>query len=357
MDEKTTHRKPESGIDSGTSTMKSQEGDFRTDTTFKALSNISSVVQSAAAEMNESGADVCLAVDNVGSLQGLKPCRIEFDELFDDRNFQVSIAFHLEGASPQVFEFLPTESLGDINRMLRQNDLKVLGSRRLPGDHPENSLLRLELSGSAPASASFQSNPNFAEIIFQFKNLGSAGEQVWYLDPEAITPETLQNLKAFIQLGDQTFLEMPGVHRDPQEETTPVIDLGDDALILAEAYKAEVLCFQTSRKALEKRLELTYWNEPVYADSSCREFRIGRRPPVELKIASRFVSRLHATIIVERNTFTLRDHSSNGTFVQPDGKPVFSLRYSSQVLRGSGVISLGEDVDPENPHLIYYRIV
>ena len=50
---------------------------------------------------------------------------------------------------------------------------------------------------------------------------------------------------------------------------------------------------------------------------------------------------MHAHIERRRDRFLLVDHSSNGTFVTPDGEPEIPLRREEFVLRGRGRISFG----------------
>lgn len=357
MDDNNSPGLPDFGTQVHGSTALRQEGDTRTDITSQALVIISAALKQVAENHGKTHPEFQLPVTNVGVLRNLRASELKVAEQFDDERFLVSANFQLNGPSPQAFECDTELSLGDLNRSLARDDIRICASRRLSDVSIDQTRLHLELVADVPVSLRFESSSNFSEIVCHMNNFACSGEQLWYLDPEAVDATLLQRLSQILQgEQDSTFFDMACFSRDPLAETQAQIEVINESA-LREGYTADVVCFEKSRKALEKRIELTYWGDSTIASSDTAEIKIGRRPPVDLKIASRFVSRLHATIVVNRNTFTLRDHSSNGTYVKPDRKPMFSLRYSSHVLRGSGVISLGEEIDSDNPHLIYYRII
>jgi class 3 adenylate cyclase len=71
-------------------------------------------------------------------------------------------------------------------------------------------------------------------------------------------------------------------------------------------------------------------------------FRIGRDASCQLVIATTMASRQHASIEARRGKFILADHSTNGTFVVPEGGMPIHLRREEFVLQGSGSMSFGE---------------
>ena len=69
---------------------------------------------------------------------------------------------------------------------------------------------------------------------------------------------------------------------------------------------------------------------------------IGRDASCGLVIASQNVSRLHCTIVRRHDSFVLRDHSTNGTFVTVEGDAEILLQGEDMPLRTHGCLALGE---------------
>ncbi len=69
---------------------------------------------------------------------------------------------------------------------------------------------------------------------------------------------------------------------------------------------------------------------------------IGRDAGCGLVIASQNVSRLHCTIVRRHESFVLRDHSTNGTFVTVDGDGEILVQREDMALRRHGWLALGE---------------
>jgi class 3 adenylate cyclase len=103
-------------------------------------------------------------------------------------------------------------------------------------------------------------------------------------------------------------------------------------------------------------LMLMYRGRELRMETTAAPLLIGREASCGLVIDSELASRRHATIEVQRTSFVLTDHSSNGTFVVPDqsGIPQF-LRREAVHLAGSGVISVGMAADQNVDGLIKYR--
>ncbi|MFC1750074.1 adenylate/guanylate cyclase domain-containing protein [Pseudomonadota bacterium] len=83
---------------------------------------------------------------------------------------------------------------------------------------------------------------------------------------------------------------------------------------------------------------------------------IGRGDDCDLVIHSPLASRTHATIQYSRGKFILSDQSTNGTYVQLTSGKHFYLRREQFPISESGMISLGENFQPENTHIIYFSI-
>jgi predicted component of type VI protein secretion system len=99
---------------------------------------------------------------------------------------------------------------------------------------------------------------------------------------------------------------------------------------------------------------LTYQSQTSHLNLDSDTINIGRGNSCELIISGDLISRFHAKISVRRGKFVLTDQSTNGTFVRTlDGQNYF-LRQEELTLFGSGVISLGKNVDKSRENLLYY---
>jgi hypothetical protein len=95
-------------------------------------------------------------------------------------------------------------------------------------------------------------------------------------------------------------------------------------------------------RAGKSRLLLKCGNQELAVDSARATFTIGRDMANDLPLSSRKASRQHARIEWRRDKFVLFDHSTNGTYVTIEGEPEVLVKHESFVLRGRGVLSIGE---------------
>lgn len=101
-------------------------------------------------------------------------------------------------------------------------------------------------------------------------------------------------------------------------------------------------------------LVLTYHTNTMKLEQDSDTINLGRGNSCDLIISGDLISRFHATISVRRGKFILTDQSTNGTFLRTlDGQNYF-LRQEELSLIGSGVISLGKNVDKSRENLLYY---
>ena len=112
----------------------------------------------------------------------------------------------------------------------------------------------------------------------------------------------------------------------------------------------------SARREAGAALTLMHRGKEMRMETTAAPLLIGREAGCGLVIESELASRRHATIEVQRTSFVLTDHSSNGTFVVPDqsGIPQF-LRREAVHLAGSGVISVGMAADRNDDNLIRYH--
>ena len=103
-------------------------------------------------------------------------------------------------------------------------------------------------------------------------------------------------------------------------------------------------------------IKLNYKDQEIELDLTDLPCRLGRKSPAEIKVNSPHVSREHATIAIEGSKLCIRDHSSNGTYIRPEGEEQFKLKDNYYQLKGRGMISLGEPIDDENMDTVYYSV-
>jgi len=83
-------------------------------------------------------------------------------------------------------------------------------------------------------------------------------------------------------------------------------------------------------------------------------FMVGRGSQSDLRIADSRVSRMHAVIERQRDSFMLTDSSTNGTYVQIGDEDVIFLHREQLRLHGSGQLSLGRHVEAEDAQLLHF---
>jgi class 3 adenylate cyclase len=82
---------------------------------------------------------------------------------------------------------------------------------------------------------------------------------------------------------------------------------------------------------------------------------IGRGAECSLVVPSSSASRAHADVLSRGGRFYLDDHSTNGTYVRPEGANEVFVHRDQALLQGSGLIRLGEPISVKGPLDIEYR--
>ncbi len=104
-------------------------------------------------------------------------------------------------------------------------------------------------------------------------------------------------------------------------------------------------------------LELQYRDQRVGISPNHTPFIVGRDHGIaHLQVLSTVASRDHFRIEYRRGKFILADNSTNGTWVQLEGHEPAYLRREELPLTGPGMISVGQAIDLENPHLIRFSL-
>ena len=84
---------------------------------------------------------------------------------------------------------------------------------------------------------------------------------------------------------------------------------------------------------------------------------LGRGADCSVVVPSHSASRAHAKIVRRGGLFYLEDHSTNGTYVTPEGGEELFVHRDQVLLQGAGTIRLGEPMSERGPLDIAYRMI
>ena len=107
---------------------------------------------------------------------------------------------------------------------------------------------------------------------------------------------------------------------------------------------------------IKTRLELKFGNQVNELDENHPSVTLGRQSHNDLVVNDSRVSRVHARIEYRRGKYILIDQSSNGTYLQIQGKKNIVINRDESQLIGNGLIGLGREPTPESPKVIQYSI-
>jgi adenylate cyclase len=169
----------------------------------------------------------------------------------------------------------------------------------------------------------------------------AAGEQV------LTTGETIERVAD----GDVPYRSL-GVHgvrgREERLHLCEVLWRGETAQMTVVAPKLEALP--------KAELEIRLGDQSVsLKGESAQTVSVGRGTECDVVVPSTSASRAHADVLSRGGRFYLDDHSTNGTYVRPEGgNEIFVHRDQVQLL-GSGLIRLGEPISVKGRLDIEYR--
>ena len=105
----------------------------------------------------------------------------------------------------------------------------------------------------------------------------------------------------------------------------------------------------------KKATRLFLWHKEEVCElfPTSDEIIVGRTQTCELVIQNRYTSRQHARFKYENGSFTITDHSTNGTYIKNDEGEMFLMGEKTE-LHGSGIVSLGTPIDYAEKELIHY---
>lgn len=113
--------------------------------------------------------------------------------------------------------------------------------------------------------------------------------------------------------------------------------------------------FAAAPKRREARLALEHQGRRLTVDGPAGTLTIGRVDGNDLMVPDGAVSRRHATIEARQGGFHISDISTNGTYVQNDGRTPLLLKRERLQLTGSGTISLGRAPGGNEDNLVRFE--
>ena len=105
-------------------------------------------------------------------------------------------------------------------------------------------------------------------------------------------------------------------------------------------------------------IELFYRGQEITLSEQDLPYTLGRDPgKCQLVIDHQKASRVHCTVMVEEGQIGLRDSSTNGTAVQLGRSGSIIVKDRFYPLTGQGCLQLGRSIVPDDPSLIYFKMV
>ena len=103
------------------------------------------------------------------------------------------------------------------------------------------------------------------------------------------------------------------------------------------------------------RLQLRYRGRAIDLDELAPPFTLGRDATASLVVDAEWVSRFHALIEYKRGYFVVSDRSTNGSYVKFGEDEELRLHRDELRLRRNGTISLGQSIELNPEHLLYFQ--
>ncbi len=268
------------------------------------------------------------------------------------------LTFRCRLQSPNVARFQVPHAGLDMRFLsdLREQGVKVLNSR-LVGLNTPSQRAMFEIAGDIPVQLVFVASAHTGQIDLWVNNFLELGGRRYVIEPDSLTPEYLRQLEDLLLRKHTGFLDQAHFVGESENYNQLQFRLANSSLASAgEAVGAKILSFEVNPLSLSRRIVLTFRSHRSVVDAQNTICRMGRRSPADIHVRSRFVSRDHSSLVFEHNEFILRDHSSNGTFVKPEGQHMVFVHQGTFKLTGRGFISLGEEISPENANVIFYEV-
>ena len=148
--------------------------------------------------------------------------------------------------------------------------------------------------------------------------------------------ETVEGLTPVLKMDCRRLYSIPVKGKEKEVDICELMWAdSDDSTQLANARPAA--------PASGKAMRLVYRDKVLELGPGGRRSAVlGRDAAADLVVADRMASRAHCEIELRQGKFMLTDRSANGTFLTMDGDRELVLRREEVMLRGHGIITLGQ---------------
>lgn len=212
------------------------------------------------------------------------------------------------------------------------------------------------LEGVIPVTLQFKLDVDANAIQFYTRNFDELSDRRQFFSPTAVTEAWCEEMLKFVLRTDNRFLKdevSPNVREQLRRriEWERMKEKGAEEVFDQRASTSNRL------KNLFRRtpqLRLHYEERSWDLGATHGPFTLGRVADCDLQVKEQRVSRFHARIEFKDDQFHLVDDSTNGTNVRFEDGRSETLKHSSLALQGNGLIALGTEATPDNPHVIQF---
>ncbi|MDH5571913.1 MAG: FHA domain-containing protein [Gammaproteobacteria bacterium] len=209
-----------------------------------------------------------------------------------------------------------------------------------------------EVKGHISSTLLFKSDYTKNLIFFTINNFENNISRSYEIEPDNIDNAFLNSLGCFLLGKNNQFIADINSLAQASKQIQSTVHQGDEP----EPTLTEVMNTSLVNNLFRDRqqLYLTYRERIKELHSNDEHIVVGRSSKCSMLINSDCASRQHAQLVYRKGKFIISDHSTNGTFIKPQGGKEVYIHGEDYPLSGSGFISLGEAISVDNEHLIYY---
>lgn len=282
-------------------------------------------------------------INNTGHIDKLIPTnyRLYTENTFEQ--FSVGFSFILQcNKQPCRFNNISKPERDKLKNKVHNLGLEIINQ----------SDVEIQVNGQLSSSLTFRSNYSRQLINLSINNIFNSEQQTFEIDPDSINEGFLNNLGNYLLQRDNDFVE----HITQQEKNSKHIQAYIEEQDEPEPTLTEMMESSLVNNLFKDRqqLYLTYHERIKELASRDESITLGRSHKCDFVVQSDCASRQHASLVYRRGKFIVSDHSTNGTFIKPQGSKEIYIHNEDYPLSGSGFISLGESISVDNEHLVYY---
>ena len=207
------------------------------------------------------------------------------------------------------------------------------------------------IKGYVSSSLLFRSDYQRRLINLTISNMEHNVLHTYELDPGNINNNMLDQLGNYLLRRENNFINLVQSQEEESSHIKSIKELDESEPTLTEMMNTSLA---NSLFKDRQQLYLTYHERIKELGSRDPAVIVGRSSKCDFVIDSDCASRQHAKLAYRKGKFVVSDHSTNGTFIKPQGGKEVYIHGEDYPLSGSGFISLGESISVDNEHLIYY---